>query len=133
MDPMFGEVAEGCGVTLFSRKEVLVNAEDSWTGIILHLRKLMLKKIPVTAFDGRLAYLKLRGEGFLANAVPVFFENLLSECFSGSFVGKDTRKAIIEVFATGLTEIFASSEVKDDFSGAKTFMADPAVEGIFDS
>jgi hypothetical protein len=133
MDSVFGEVAEGCGITLFSCKEVLVDAEDSWAWIIFHLRELVLKEILVTAFDRGLSDLKLFRESFLADTVPVFFKDFPTECFSGALVGKDAWETIVKVFFAGLTEIFAGSEIEDDFSGTETFMAYPAIEGIFDS
>lgn len=133
VDTVFGEVAEGGGISFFSGKEVLVDTEDSWAGIIFHLREFVLEEVLITAFDGGLTDLKLRGESFLTNAIPAFFEDLLSECFRGSFVRKNPRKAVIKIFTAGLAEVFTGSEVKDDFSGAETFMANPAIEGIFDS
>ena len=133
MDPVFGEVAEGGGISFLAGKEVLVDAQDSRAGIVFHLREFVLKEVVITAFDGGLSDGKLFREGFLANAVSVFFKDLPSERFGGAFVGHDTREAVVEIFAAGLAEIFVGSEVEDGFSGAETFVPDPTVEGIFDS
>ena len=63
----------------------------------------------------------------------MFFEDLPSEGFRGAFVGKNAGEAIIEILAAGLAEVFMGFEVEKGFSGAETFVPDPAVEGVFDS
>lgn len=63
----------------------------------------------------------------------MFFEDLSSEGFGRAFVGKDAREPVVEVLAAGLAEIFVGFEVEECFSGAETFVPDPAVEGVFDS
>jgi len=132
MDPVFGEIAEGGGIAFFSGEEVFIDAKDPWAGVVFHLREFVLKEVVITALDGGLSYRELFRERFLANAIPVFFEDLPSESFSGALVGKDTLEPVIEVLAAGLAEIFVGSELEECFSGAETFVSDPAVEGIFD-
>lgn len=55
MDPVFGEVAEGSGVSFFSGEEVLVDSEDSWAWIVFHLREFVLQEVVIATFDGGLS------------------------------------------------------------------------------
>lgn len=133
MDAVFCEVAEGGGVSFFSGEKVLIDSQDSWARVVLHLREFVLEEVVVAAFDSGLSDGELFRECFLTDTIPVFFEDLPSEGFGGAFVGKDTGEPVIEVLAAGLAEIFVGSEVEECFSGAEAFVPDPTVEGIFDS
>lgn len=55
VDPVFGEIAEGGGVSFFSGEKMFVDSQDSWAGVVLHLRELMLEEVVVAAFDSCLS------------------------------------------------------------------------------
>ena len=55
VNPVFGKVAEGGGVSFLTGKEVLVDAKDPWAGIVLHLREFVLKEVVIAAFDSGLS------------------------------------------------------------------------------
>lgn len=132
IDFMAAKVTKSRGIALFAGKEVLIDTEDPGARIILASGELQGQEIPVTALDRSLSNLKATGEKFLTDAVVVFLEDFFSKGLSASPVRKNARKTVVKIPAAGLAKVFVGPKVKINFSRAKAFVSNPAVESILD-
>ena len=63
----------------------------------------------------------------------VFKKDFSSKSFGASPVRENTWEPFIEVTVARVAEEFTGSQIKQNLSGTKAFMAKPAVEAVFDA